>query len=384
VCKYCKNGKGRRGYHLVDPTGDLFAETVLDYAYNLAASGALVIPDHVRTYENSRSLVRKLVGQNLTLAKQRALASKRNIDEIVAEALESLLRRSKRKIRKPSTPRAPAAFNLQVIASTLGLDVVEAAVLQFAVAATRQDMQDLLDPISCVGLRSPAIVIAAATGLIREEVYAALDRKGHLVMSGLIELNDHGDLDDRVQADRRTGGHRLLAGTSTRLHSSTVSCLRPRSPPLVVEDFAHLKGELAMARKLLGAALDVRKPGVNVLVHGPTGTGKSEAGTAAQWRDSVCLLMVAGREDSVGRVADCAGAAAVAFARQQVAVAKSYAVAVRRARGSFHAESICNHGPNEEDRRWAQAAHDVQAVVQSAARNQSCPDHLDLESGQRD
>ena len=50
-----------------------------------------------------------------------------------------------RKIRKPAAPRPPAAANLQVIARALGVRRVETAVLQFAVPATRRDVQELLD-----------------------------------------------------------------------------------------------------------------------------------------------------------------------------------------------------------------------------------------------
>jgi ATPase family associated with various cellular activities (AAA) len=284
----------------MNPACDPFADTVLDYAYNLAASGAIVVPDYIYGYNNSRSLIRMLLQRELGPDPKLALGKKDNdeIDKAVAQALAGFLKASKHQNRKVSAARAPAGANLRLIANTLGFSVVEAAVLQFAVAASREDMQELLDPISCVGLRAPAIHIAAATGLDSEEVYAALDRKGPLVMSGLIMLNDHGDLDDRVLADRRLEGIVLSPNLDA---ASFVDRFLPAAPPstLVVEDFAHLKAELAMARKLLGAALEARQPGVNVLVHGPTGTGKSELARLLSGELGV-PLMVAGREDSAG------------------------------------------------------------------------------------
>jgi SpoVK/Ycf46/Vps4 family AAA+-type ATPase len=272
---------------------------VIDYAYNLVASDALTTSD-IHNYNNSRGLIRRLLDRDLDPAENLALASKCDdeIDHAVTEALRGLLKTTNRAILKPAVPLAPAAANLQLIAATLGLNNVEAAVLQFVIAAGRKDMQDLLDPISCVGLRGPAIVIAAAIGTDREDVYAALDRKGHLVMSGLIELHDDGDLDDRVQADRRLEGIVSLPKLDS---ASFIDHFLPAAPQssLVVEDFSHLKAELAMALKLLGAALDGRRPGVNVLVHGPTGTGKSELARLLSGELGV-PLMVAGREDSVG------------------------------------------------------------------------------------
>jgi transitional endoplasmic reticulum ATPase len=298
VCNRCKNFRQRRGYHVINPATDPFTDTVLDYAYNLAATGALLIPEHVEMYENRRGLIRMLVGRKPTAAEKRALASKSRVDEAVVRTLQSLLHRTGRKIRKPAPPRAPADACLQVIASTLGLDRVEAVVLQFAIAATRRDMQELLDPIPCVGLRSPGILIAAATGENPDAVCAVLDRKSRLVTSGLIDLNDHGDLDDRVQADKRLEGVVFTPGLDA---ASFVDRFLPAAPAstLVADDFAHLRNEVAMARNLLRAALDGRQPGVNVLVHGPTGTGKTELARMLSGELDV-PLMVAGREDSAG------------------------------------------------------------------------------------
>ena len=298
VCNRCKNSKRSKGYHVIDPATDPFTDTVLDYAYNLAASGALLIPEHVEMVDNRRSLMRMLVGRNPTPSERRALANKNRVDEAVVSALRSLLQRTGRKIRKPAPLRAPAAACLQVIASTLGLDRVEAVVLQFAITANRRDMQELLDPIPCVGLRSPGILIAAATGEKPDAVCAVLDRKSRLVTSGLIELNEHGDLDDRVQADKRLEGVVFTPGLDA---AAFVDRFLPAAPAstLVADDFAHLRNEVAMARNLLRAALDARQPGVNVLVYGSTGTGKTELARLLSG-ELDAPLMVAGRETSAG------------------------------------------------------------------------------------
>ena len=73
---------------------------MLDYAYNLAASGALLIPDHIEYYDDKRNLVRTLVARNPTPAERRLLAAKRNDDGALAEALKSLLRRTSTASRK--------------------------------------------------------------------------------------------------------------------------------------------------------------------------------------------------------------------------------------------------------------------------------------------
>lgn len=51
----------RRGFPILDAARDPFADTVLDYTYNLAASGALLIPEHIEYYDDKRNLVRSSV-----------------------------------------------------------------------------------------------------------------------------------------------------------------------------------------------------------------------------------------------------------------------------------------------------------------------------------
>jgi SpoVK/Ycf46/Vps4 family AAA+-type ATPase len=288
----------RRSYPILDPARDPFADTVLDYTYNLAASGALLIPEHIAYYDDKRNLVRSLVARHPTPTERRLLAAKRNDDEALAEALKSLLRRTKRRMRTPAPPAVPVTANLQVVARTLGLSETETAVLLFAITCPRQDMQKLLDPISCRGLRGPAVLIAAALAEPTDKVEAALDRKSRLVTSGLVELCDNGDLDDRVQADKRLENLLFAPSLNATMFVDRFLPTAP-APTLATDDFAHLASEIAMARKLLDAALDARTPGINLLLHGPTGTGKSELARLLG-RELGVPLLVAGREDSAG------------------------------------------------------------------------------------
>ena len=66
----------RRGCPILDPARDPFADTVLDYAYNLAASDALLIPD-------------QLLLSHPTPGERRLLAVTRNSETALAEAVGS-------------------------------------------------------------------------------------------------------------------------------------------------------------------------------------------------------------------------------------------------------------------------------------------------------
>jgi hypothetical protein len=73
----------------MNPAHDPFADTVLEYAYDLVVRGVLAIPDHVYGHSNSRSLIRMLLERELRPAQKLSLGRKGDddIDKAVAQAL---------------------------------------------------------------------------------------------------------------------------------------------------------------------------------------------------------------------------------------------------------------------------------------------------------
>lgn len=280
-----------------EEANDPLTETILDYVNNLAASGALN-SSHVQCYDNRRSLVRRLLERDGLPSERRFEGDDEDLDDAVGKALNRMIARKKHRKRRPAEPAEPAMSNVALIRSTLGFDPVETAVLQFAIACLRGDMRSTLDPLSCDGARSPARIVAAALNESTDKVQNALDPKGRLVTSGLVTLRADGDLDDRIQADPRLES--LLYAPKIDKPAFIEQFLPTAPPPsLVPQDFAHLATEVEVARRLLAGALENQKTGVNVLLHGPTGTGKSELARLLSSQLGIPLL-IAGREDCQG------------------------------------------------------------------------------------
>ncbi len=208
------------------------------------------------------------------LPKRKRSAGEGGADRLDA-GIKALVRQRKGKPRSPAEPRPPVPRNLDMASEMLGLSDVERAVLQFLITLDRADMQALVDPIPCGGANDPAIIIASAIAQPLHKVEAALRPKERLVGSGLVQLVSHGDLDDRVTADQRLP---LMIPVRELERTSFIDEFLPTAPPpsLTPADFSHLADELGIARRLLEAAFQERKPGVSLLLYGPTGTGKSE------------------------------------------------------------------------------------------------------------
>src|SRR6185369_13141608 len=118
-------------------------------------------------------------------------------------------------------------------------------------------------------------VVAVAVARSTRQIAASLQRGARLVTSALLVVARTGDVYERLEVDAR-----LLDVIAVRGLSPEVLMQRflPAAPVAALSpgDYPHLREEIELAALLLSAALADRRRGINVLLHGPTGTGKSE------------------------------------------------------------------------------------------------------------
>jgi transitional endoplasmic reticulum ATPase len=279
---------------------DTLAQTKLDYAFNLVAGGALRVR---RSWPEDIELLHRLVdaanGKGAPDSRESLTAAQA---AIYMRRLKALVRRHGGEPRPPAPSLAPLADNLRLIADAVGLEAIDVEILQFAIACTERDMRDLVDPIPCDSKRVLTRILGAALARPASAVDQALRKSGRLLGTGLLKLGPHGDVDDWLEVDARLLESIGLEGlTSEKLMDRYIPMARP--PTLAVADYAHLAAEVDLARRVLAGAVAERKVGVNLLLHGPTGTGKSEL---------ACLLSsvvgtplyLAGREGDEGESPD--------------------------------------------------------------------------------
>jgi transitional endoplasmic reticulum ATPase len=296
ICRLKKPARARvrRGCR-VSQHGDPFERAKRDYAFNLLITGVLNLDRFdLRKADIVVSLLNDPDESNASYDGAAAKLDQASFDHL----LGSFLEQEGRKLRVITPPEAPVRDNLTLVAAAVGLTDTDVQVLQFATLCRAKDVQQLLAPLVCYGWRALVAVVAAAIAEPEELVAKSLAPAGRLRATGLLSFSDDDDVHDQLKLDDRLVGALLEEGLDTAGLLRRFLPVAPEST-LVRDDYAHLTREVTLAARILAGALRARQPGVNVLLYGPTGTGKSELARLLAGELGVPLF-VAGAADSDG------------------------------------------------------------------------------------
>ncbi len=166
--------------------------------------------------------------------------------------------------------------NLVALGGALGLDDVEQSVFDFAVRVYSEDpFEDLCDDLIRKRYISSNALTALCLGYTETQIVEAL-RGPHLIPCGLI---DPGTNSDYFGYAYRPGYdvHHALLPPHEGLSAIEAALLGPNLlAELLWQDFEHLGRQRDLARDLLAGAARAGARGVNILLYGAPGTGKTE------------------------------------------------------------------------------------------------------------
>lgn len=170
------------------------------------------------------------------------------------------------------------ARNIQWLGKVIGLNETEQAILHFRVIASRHLVLRtcLLSLGQGVDLLYAANILGLLLDVDATDVETALKPGSPLVRAGLICIPPRlDDLMDKIG---------LLPGLADNLFTSQDDPyflfrdnFTPASPArLTIQDYPHLSEDIALLKSYLSDALAEKRPGVNVLIYGTPGSGKTE------------------------------------------------------------------------------------------------------------
>ncbi|MEO7199807.1 MAG: AAA family ATPase, partial [Dokdonella sp.] len=200
------------------------------------------------------------------------------LDEVPDAIMPAVARRDTPPTSNPA--RRPQLWrNLQHLKRSFGLNTTELDLIGFrAMLRLHSGFAELATKY--IGLcldfqfhRRLAAIFAVPTG----QVDRALDPDGRLIQSGLVSVESGvlGPLDERLRL-----GHSMISSL-VRPNKSAEDLLasllpRKRDAHLSLDAYPHLHDEVRLLRDSLRQALSSGRSGVNILLHGAPGTGKTE------------------------------------------------------------------------------------------------------------
>jgi len=181
--------------------------------------------------------------------------------------------------RMPPSPPAALRDNVARVAALAGLSDVEGAVLMFTVLLHTDRWLHRAINLSGGELNSAQLIRTVADLLLPEaEIRASLGPRSALSRSGLVKLDRSGSYEIRGKLEILSEDFaiEMLQPDITPGNMLRGVVNKGSAPELGIADYAHIAPSLAVLRPYLSAALASGRRGVNVLLHGAPGTGKSQ------------------------------------------------------------------------------------------------------------
>ena len=222
-------------------------------------ASAFGLPEELENDKNLRAVARRLLKERYkTLQKSTALLS-----DLWKQAYE----------------------NLASLAEFLQLNPVEQELLRFAMHLRSEGpMQDLFEYLPKSDLQRTAAIMADLLKQPKNEILSALKKGSKLDAYGLIDRNYRLDGVQDYLAWGETLDFDEFVTQPLNEYALLKSCTEiPQVPSLQLDDFVHIAHMKEMMLTYLQQALKHHQKGVNLLIYGVPGTGKTEfAGLLAQ------------------------------------------------------------------------------------------------------
>ena len=231
---------------------EVFHEDVWHYD-NIAA--ALGLPSEMERCDDFRAKVKKLLqARNKTLPKLTALCVNEN--PIIQQ-------------------------NIDTLTQLLSLNAAEQTLFRLSVQLRLDEplkkLSEVLPKFNFVGVSE---VLSNLFGLPKSDIISALKDKGKLLGYGLLERNYNPDsLHDYLDWGKMLDFDEFI---SELLNKQVLlkACTKPAiEPSLSLDDFAYLNEMKTMMLDYLQSSFATRRKGVNILIYGVPGTGKTEFAT---------------------------------------------------------------------------------------------------------
>lgn len=200
------------------------------------------------------------------------------LDDLPRDVLRAWLGRRLAWIEQMEIAPDTISQNVSCLADWLGLGDAERELLALAATgAVSEALACCMRPFARLPAPRALALLAEVLGAPVEDVRAGLSPRSPLMSSGLIDFRPGRDgLHEAWLVLQEPFGEVLAASYEQPDELFSAICPRASGAELGVEAFPHLAREVDLLMSMLRGALRERARGVNVLLHGPPGSGKSQ------------------------------------------------------------------------------------------------------------
>jgi len=198
--------------------------------------------------------------------------------KLLADFSQQLVHLESKKI--PNVSNTLVMKNINKISSLIQLNSCEKQILEFYILINQYEI--LSDTVSLLGhdLTSKQIkkVLSIILDIPQSKIDKALKSESIFVTSSLLRIdkNHGGSLDSKLDSISNAFIDNM-ANADEDILTMLKEILRPCSKcELELKDYRHIKKDITIILAHLKKSMNQRKKGVNILLYGPAGTGKTE------------------------------------------------------------------------------------------------------------
>ena len=195
------------------------------------------------------------------------------------------------------------AANVERLSKIAGLSPTDCRILEFAVLLYSDEiLEEVCDLLGELTLAKLFRVLSRLLDLPEADIRSSLSKRGGLFRSGLLTLFRDGQKYELKTMLELISSR--FADTMVSTDANPVDALQdvvfPSSPPhLNISDFPHKAKELEMLLPYLKKSISTGRRGVNILMYGDPGTGKSQLARLLA-KETGCQLFEVASEDEGG------------------------------------------------------------------------------------
>ncbi len=179
--------------------------------------------------------------------------------------------------KKIGTVKDVLSNNIDWLGQNLSLSKEEVLILTYTILlSTLRDVSDSIDYVNHINKNNYSRSLSVILGISAKECKKALNKNGALISSGLIRVdNDARDFGDKLVPIDDLTDTLLTEHTDKKNILNRFFNTSPKAK-LSRQDFDHIQSDIHLLENYLRSVTSRKTKGVNILIHGSVGVGKTE------------------------------------------------------------------------------------------------------------